>query len=130
MTRGLRNNNPGNLRRSNDNWSGLRPAQDDPDYFQFTDPVYGIRALAKVLNTYMTKYNLRTVAGIINRWAPSNENDTSSYITDVAKRLNVDPYDTIGTPDLPDLVSAIIWHENGLNPYSDEQILEGVNLAV
>ena len=52
LPRGLRNNNPGNIRRSKDNWQGLAPEQTDPDFFQFTAPEWGYRALIKTLQTY------------------------------------------------------------------------------
>lgn len=43
--RGLRNNNPGNIRTTKDRWQGLRPQQTDPAFFQFTEMRYGYRAL-------------------------------------------------------------------------------------
>lgn len=122
MTRGLRNNNPGNIRRDGTTWQGLDPNQTDPDYFKFVNSTWGIRALGKVLTTYMTTHGLNTVTGIINRWAPPSENDTGSYIVDVARDLGVDPNQTLSAADLPMLTAAIIKHENGINPYSDETI--------
>jgi hypothetical protein len=124
MTRGLRNNNPGNLRLSSDKWQGLQPIQEDADFFQFVNPTYGIRALAKVLQTYMTRYGLTTVANIITRWAPPSENNTEAYIASVASSMNVDPNTPLSDADLASLTKAIIKHENGLNPYSDA-IIDG-----
>ena len=129
MTRGLRNNNPGNLRKSGDAWQGLSPAQTDDDFFQFINPTYGIRALGKVLQTYMDKYGLHTVNDIITRWAPPNENDTDAYIRSVANSMSVDPSDYIDDGDLASLTKAIIKHENGVNPYSDSIIDGGLALV-
>lgn len=41
MTRGLRNNNPGNLRLSKDKWQGLRAVQTDKAFFQFETMAHG-----------------------------------------------------------------------------------------
>jgi len=129
-TRGLRNNNPGNIRKSNTKWDGLATDQTDASYFVFKSPVYGIRAMAKILHTYAVKHGLNTVHGIISRWAPPSENNTASYVDDVSARLSVAP-DTVINVDaqMPKLVMAIIKHENGIQPYSIAEINQGVKLA-
>jgi len=130
MTRGLRNNNPGNIRKSGDAWRGLSAEQPDTDFFTFTAPEYGIRALAKILLTYESDYGLNTVRGIINRWAPPVENDTGSYVKSVASSMGVDPDRAINIGlYLVLLVPAIVKHENGFNPYSDATIQAGIDLA-
>ncbi|MDP3859019.1 MAG: hypothetical protein Q8Q73_14800 [Stagnimonas sp.] len=134
--RGIRNNNPGNL-RPGPAWLGLAaPASDGGPgggYARFTSPYYGIRALAINLRNYDKKHGLRTVRGVINRWAPPVENNTSAYVTAVAKALGVGPDATINTADpavLAKLVTAIIKHENGQQPYTDAEILTGVKAAL
>jgi hypothetical protein len=129
MTRGLRNNNPGNIRKNSTQWQGLATSQTDPDYFIFVNATYGIRALAKTLNTYMSNYGLNTIDGIINRWAPPSENDTAAYIDDVESETGIDRNAKLTGDDLPAVVSAIIKHENGVNPYSDATIEGAVALA-
>ncbi len=129
MTRGLRNNNPGNIRKNSTAWQGLSPTQTDDDFFQFTSPTWGIRALGHTLNTYMTKYGLNTITGIISRWAPPSENDTDAYIRAVVNDTGVDATDTVGPADIPALTAAIIRHENGLQPYSMDVINNAVALA-
>lgn len=129
QTRGLRNNNPGNIRHSASKWQGMRAEQTDSAFVQFTTPEYGIRALARVLQSYANQ-GFTSVADIIGRYAPSNENDTGAYINAVAHALNVQP----GTPldvrsVLPRLIPAIIRHENGIQPYSAEIIAKGISLA-
>ena len=52
MARGIRNNNPGNIRHGGSKWQGMSETQTDDEYIQFDDPVYGIRALAKLLKNY------------------------------------------------------------------------------
>lgn len=130
--RGIRNNNPGNIRRSADPWQGLARDQNDDAFFQFAEPKWGIRALARVLISYQDKHGLRTVRAIISRWAPPVENKTSSYIDHVARRLGVgadDPLDVHDYRVLRGLVEAIISHENGQQPYTDAQIDAGLVLA-
>ncbi len=78
--RALRCANPGNLRRSEDKWQGLADAQDDPEFFTFKSPKWGFRAMAVLLINYQDKHDLHTISGIIHRWAPETENDTTSYI--------------------------------------------------
>ncbi|SHJ72123.1 structural protein (plasmid) [Halodesulfovibrio aestuarii] len=127
--RGLRNNNPGNIRKGTQ-WNGLATEQTDPSFCTFVDPQHGIRAMGKILLTYERKYELNTVAGIIDRWAPPVENDTNAYAGHVAERLGVDPDEAINVADhLEELVSSITLHENGVNPYDPEVIMEGCQLA-
>lgn len=129
QTRGLRNNNPGNIRRG-EQWQGMALYQQDDEFVTFDDPVYGIRALNRVLKSYAERHNLHTVREIINRWAPPNENDTGSYVQSVASRLGVNPDQWINVAAYaPQLTEAIIKHENGLQPYDSQTIAEGVRLG-
>lgn len=89
LLRGLRNCNPGNIRRTKDRWLGLRPVQADPDFFQFTEMRWGYRALMRTLQNYRRRHGCRTVADFIRRWAPSTENDTAAYIRSVCVDLQV-----------------------------------------
>jgi hypothetical protein len=139
-SRGLRNQNPGNLRISKTKWQGQVPAdkQTDASFVQFVSPQYGIRAIAKTLLTYQSEYKLNTVTGLIKRWAPPNENDTTAYISLVSRTLGVQPDDVIDVDDaatMTALVKAIMEKENrqpGLpwvQPYSDAVILQGLRMA-
>ncbi len=127
--RGIRNNNPGNI-RTGDKWQGLTGV-DDAGFCIFDTPEHGIRALAKVLIAYQVKHGLRTISDMICRWAPPVENDTPAYIMSVCQAVGasaVGPY--ILTPGrLRDLTAAIIKHENGEQPYSIDVIQAGVDMA-
>ena len=131
-SRGIRNNNPGNLRRSKDPWQGLAESQTDEEFFIFKTSIYGIRALARTLIAYQDEHGLRTIGKIIKRWAPPHENDTAAYIASVSedtefaadKILNMHTFD-----DLKPLVLAIIKHENGQQPYTAAQIDKALVLA-
>lgn len=115
--RGLRNCNPGNIRLSKDKWLGLRIEQTDGSFFQFETMAYGYRALMRTIQTYRRKHGLQTIADLIGRWAPSHENNTSSYITAVCQKMQVP---TTFVPDVDDkdtmcaLAAAISEVENGI----------------
>lgn len=119
---GIRNNNPGNLR----SW-GDTPTRGGFAVFQTA--AQGISAMAGNLLSY-AKRGLNTVAQIIGRWAPPGENNTAAYIAAVAKKLGVganQALDLFNSDTLQKLVAAIIGHENGYNPYSQQMIAAGVN---
>lgn len=131
--RGIRNNNPGNIRWG-DPWQGLVPESQRTDtaFCQFRSPAWGIRALAITLTTYQDKHGLNTVAGIVSRWAPPSENNTQAYIRSVCDfggLLPNAPLDVTEFSTSEKLAKAITWHENGLMPYSDLQIQEGLRMA-
>lgn len=88
VPRGIRNNNPLNIRIGN-TWLGERhPADcDDPEFEQFTSMIYGLRAAFCILRRYIRHYHRCTVEQIISSWAPSNENATAKYIEFVCKKM-------------------------------------------
>lgn len=132
LPRGISQNNPGNLRKTNDKWQGLADYQPDPEFFTFKSPVYGIRAMARTLIAYQDKHGLRTLNGIIRRWAPPSENDVLSYIDSVAMHTGFGPSDALDMHDphyLKPLLRAIIKHENGYDPYTDAQVDKALVLA-
>ena len=86
-TRGIRNNNPANIRRGC-NWKGLAKKQTDREFCQFVTMTWGVRALLVTLRTYVVKHHLHTVREIITRWAPpSDGNNTEKYIEFVEKAV-------------------------------------------
>lgn len=86
-TRGIRNNNPANIRRGCA-WKGLTEKQTDKEFCQFVSMTWGVRALLVTLRTYVRKYHLHTVREIITRWAPpSDGNNTEKYIEFVEKAI-------------------------------------------
>jgi hypothetical protein len=140
-TRGERNCNCGNIERTpGTTWKGASPDQTaDPRFVVFTSPVWGIRALAKVLLTYSRVYpqdtpqDIDTVAEIIRRWAPSTENDTAAYIAAVCKSTGFGPDQPIDVTDkevMESLVIAICRQENGRLSYPVDVIEDGVQRAL
>lgn len=86
-TRGIRNNNPANIRRGC-NWKGLAKVQTDREFCKFVTMTWGVRALLVTLRTYVVKHHLHTVREIITRWAPSSDgNNTEKYIEFVEKAI-------------------------------------------
>lgn len=144
IARGLRNNNPGNIDYNPRNdWQGQLPPDPaiEKRFARFDCPENGIRALGKLLINYRGKdgmpgiglNGIDTVRETINRWAPSVENDTEAYVDAVADAAGVTPNAPINirTPSiLLGVVTAIIKHENGGNPYAPAVIAEGVRRAL
>lgn len=129
-SRGIRNNNPGNIRKG-EKWQGLAENQTDSSFLIFKSPEWGIRALCRILRNYQKKYGLRDIRSIINRYAPPAENDTNSYIYSVCLALGIKDYTPVNLSDhnvMLKLLKAIIRHENGEQPYSDEILLKGIEL--
>ncbi|MFB5172829.1 structural protein [Erwinia amylovora] len=132
-SRGIRNNNPGNIRWGDD-WKGLVPEslRTDKSFCQFKSAEYGIRAMIIILRNYQRKHGLSTIMEIINRWAPDVENDTQAYIDSVAKSTGVPADKQIDTTDsrfMTRLLQAIINHENGSQPYEFAVFMKAVDLA-
>jgi hypothetical protein len=120
--RGIRNNNPGNIRRRPTAWKGKVPFARSPDssFEVFTAPVYGVRAMARLLRNYIDDgYN--TVEKIVGKYAPGNENDTEGYIEHVAKDIQVRKNKKLkpNKKTLKALVLAMSRRENGGDYISD-----------
>lgn len=131
VPRGIRNNNPGNLEGATIPWRGQVGV--DGAYCVFDTAEHGLRALAVNLLAYQKLHGLNTVRLIVTRFAPPTENDTASYIIDVATQMMVGPDTTLDLtqpPTLDGLVCAIVRHENGSNPYAPRQIVVAVDDAL
>lgn len=128
-TRGIRNNNIGNIRVSKDQWEGA--TGDDGAFVTFDTPDSGVRALAKNLMSY-GRQGYDSIEKIINRWAPPNENDTQSYINSVVAATGIPATQSIDltNPDvLASLSEAIGYHETG-SRYNPEVYQQGVARAL
>ena len=130
--RGIRNNNPGNL-EANETFQWQGQTGNDGRFATFSSPEHGIRALGMNLLAYHRR-GLDTVSKIISRWAPPQDsNDTPAYINRVSQALGVAP-DTplnVASPSvLSALSKAIIHHENGVIPFSEQVINSGIFSAL
>ena len=130
LPRGIRNKNPGNIKLGT-NWDGLAAEQTDPTFCIFDEAVMGIRALQRILLTYRFTHKKATIDEIIYRWAPPSENSTDKYVEFVCKKLNKEKDVRLNNSmeDYLPLVKAIIQMENGMQPYDDELLVEGMYKA-
>jgi len=115
MTRGYKNNNPGNIRFDGETWQG-EIKSDDPDFKAFKDIKWGYRAMFINLRSYFG-IGVDTVEKIIYRYAPPEENDTEAYIRSVCEFTGFDRSEKIDTEsEETNLVAALSYHENGITP--------------
>ena len=145
MSRGLRNNNPLNIRHSADKWQGARIAQTDKAFVQFTSMAYGYRAAWKILDTYCLAFKREgkayNVRNIIGRWAPPTENDTDAYVRAVVKLSGLGGNENMPRPKhyrafdevdkLVRLIRAMVCVENGIKweKVDTKDIWKGYDLA-
>lgn len=115
IPRGIRNNNPLNIRIGN-KWIGEVPTPTDTQFEQFTRMEYGVRAGFRLIKRYIERYHLNTIKLIVSRWAPPSENKTDLYIASVEKLSGIPAdkelrfYDNV---EMVSLVDAMIVVECG-----------------
>lgn len=115
IPRGIRNNNPLNIRIGNV-WLGEVSEPTDKDFEQFVSMEYGVRAGFVLIRRYIKHYHRNTVRSIIESWAPSQENNTEAYIAKVSSLLGIADNTPIQYEDSPmvcRLVAAMIMWECG-----------------
>ena len=133
--RGIRNNNPLNIRRSKDKWKGMRAVQSDAAFVQFESLEWGWRAAFYLLTrTYYHKYRLYTIRAIVQKWAPAIENNTKVYIANVSRLTGIDPDEPIGIPSESParwmaVGRAMAIQENGTDSIDDFALLTGWDLC-
>lgn len=116
MSRGIRNCNPGNIRRSRVRYRGEKHPSQDPDFKQFMSMEWGYRAMFVLLHTYQVRYGLNTLREMISRYAPPEENHTALYIDAVSEMTGVkpdEPLDTLDRKQMIPIVAAMSRIENG-----------------
>ena len=135
LPRGIRNNNPLNIRRTKDQWQGLSKTQGDRSFCQFETLEYGWRAAFYLLTrTYYHKYRLYTIRGIVSRWAPPGENNTEAYIANVSRLTGIHADEPLGIPsEKPSrwmmLGLAMAIQENGTDSLDLFAMLRGWAMA-
>ena len=134
MTRGIRNNNPLNIRKvPGTHWKGELPSIQGGDgggsFVRFESMEWGIRAAFCILETYRRKYKAVCVEDIINRWAPPSENETRKYIETVCRLTGFGGKERLEESQLPALVYAMAFVECGA-PISKETISKAYSLYV
>lgn len=130
LPRGLRNCNPGNIRRSAVRYKGELQECNDNAFRQFKSMAWGYRAMFVLLHTYALHHNCTTIHSIINRYAPPSENNTESYIRRVALASGINSLeriDTLNRQTMIRIVSAMSEVENGV-PAVHSEVEEGWQL--
>lgn len=128
--RGIRNNNPGNLdfiAPPDRPWNGQIGS--DGRFGVYDKPDNGVRAMSKQLQKDYAA-GKTTITDLITEWAPPAENDTAAYIAAVTKETGIDPDAQFDLhSNLPSVVTALIQHEEGVQPYATSDIATWVYLA-
>lgn len=132
-TRGLRNNNPGNIRKSSDVFQGEIVPSTDPAFKQFIDKAHGYRAIFRIINTYISN-GYDTISKIINRWAPAADNNNpTAYINFIVNKTGIGPNTKLtyrnddGIDNIINIVKQISHVENGV-PAIPAEVTDGYNL--
>lgn len=119
ISRGIRNNNPANIRRSATKWAFLKPVQSDKSFCQFIDIRYGIRAFFILMRTYRYKYGLKEVGKILRRFAPPSENDLVSYQAFLTKHFLTSDLELRSDSGYCILAKYIFKYESGFECTTD-----------
>lgn len=130
IPRGIRNNNPLNIRIGNV-WLGEVLDPTDPDFEQFTSMTYGVRAGFVLIRRYIRHYHRTTVPQVIAAWAPSKENNTTAYVDRVCQLSGIQPDEQLKYEDMNQmirLVDAMIVVECGQH-ISEKHIRDGYRFA-
>lgn len=130
VVRGLRNNNPGNIRITRNDkgaktyWIGEVDGQDS-SFKTFKSMPYGFRAMFVTLNSYFNK-GFDTIEKIVSRYAPaSDNNDTSAYIVAVQSKTGINAKQRLQFSDVENIkkiVGAMARVELGIEP--DKSLIE------
>lgn len=130
MSRGLRNCNPGNIRKSRVKYEGEVAPSRDTEFKEFRSMAYGYRAMFVLLDSYRSKYGLCTIRQMLGRYAPPSENFTEGYVRFVSSRTGIAPDEIVNTRaarDMIPIVAAMSQIENGV-PAIISDIEEGWSL--
>ena len=129
-TRGIRNNNPGNIERTHEQWLGMSKDQHDERFIVFNAPEYGLRAIMRLIRNYGFN-DYRTLRSIANHWlggdhnheAPRSEGDVHAYCMTLCRETGYLAELTLDTNDVTvrmKVARAIVIAENQHDPYSAE----------
>lgn len=129
LPRGLRNNNPLNIRKNSDVFQGEVVPSRDTAFKQFKSMAHGYRAGFKILSNYYRIYKLTTIRKMISRWAPENENNTSAYVSLVSSYAGIGPDDLISFDheQMIQIVAGMSKVENGREAVMSD-VIDGWNM--
>lgn len=127
--RGIRNNNPLNLKYvAKNRWKGL--AGSDGTFCTFTSAAYGIRAAYKTMLSYEKVLGKNyTLSSMIHRWCP--DSTAVIYIAYVSKYSGLMSWQSVPLRDkvkMCDVLRGMIIMENGYCPYTSQDIYSALVL--
>lgn len=98
-SRGIRNNNPLNIRKGC-SWMGERGQQDDSQFEQFVSMEMGLRAGIRLVCNHIdgrtsSKIKCSNLDRLIRAWAPPTENNAEAYIATVEKLTGINRFQRI-----------------------------------
>lgn len=136
LPRGLRNNNPLNLRISNNQWLGKVRFNTDGAFEQFTSIEYGIRAgfknIQAIVRRRASESQSTTIRELVHIWAPAADgNNEIAYCKTIADKTGLQPNDIIDIKKknfMCLLVYGMVCVENGRD-VSMLKIESGYHLA-
>jgi len=107
LTRGIRNNNPGNLRAVGNQ------RRDIEGFRVFSSMEEGVKANAEQVKRYLGR-GVNTMDSIVKTWAPAKAgNDVEAYLKDLEKDTGMKRTDIVQESDLATLLGAMFKHESG-----------------
>ena len=127
-TLGIRNMNPGNIRPGA---KFFGETGSESGYATFKSPAHGLRAMARLFQTYKEEYDIDTIDEFVDRYAPAKDNDEKSrqnYKQFLADALGVGVNDEVDlVARSADLIPAVTKFENAGNmPYSDDMVAAAI----
>lgn len=132
LPRGIRNRNPGNIKFSTgNNWLG-QMGKDAGGFVVFDTPAHGLRAMARLIKVYITKYGLNTIGAITRKWSPDINGLSGAYAAAVASYSGVAPTKIILPNDnatIAAIMRGMVAVENGQN-YLNQYTASDYNAAV
>lgn len=137
LPRGFQNNNPLNLRVSNNNWLGKVKNNTDGVFEQFTTIEYGLRAamrnIATIVNRRKNQGLSTNVRGLVHIWAPNGDggNNELAYCSAIYKHSGIEADNLVKINDrefMCRLIQSMCVVENG-RAVSQAQVDSAYNLA-
>ena len=114
-------------------WRGLHPLQSHHVFVRFIEPLYGFRAGSRILFNYGAKHGIATLRGLIERFAPSSENNVDTYVSTVVYLSGITPSEEIDLTDMTTqlrLIKGMTAVEIGrAHPYREAQMIDGILLG-
>lgn len=114
----MRNNNPGNIIKSEITWAGEVECA-DPKFECFESKEFGILAMVRLITVYEKAHGINTLSGIVARWAPSTENNTVAYLQWMQSFTKLplnEPLDLTDHATMFIIVAGICIYENKVPP--------------